>query len=148
MPILMENIIKIFEDKLKEKGLTLNLQLDKSLPSIYADPFQIEQMLINLVDNAIKYSEKGEIKISAQPKNGTVTIEIRDEGVGISDEHIPRIFERFYVVNKARSRKSGGTGLGLSIVKHIVLLHKGTIDVESKVDEGTKFTIILPVKPE
>jgi len=144
---IVENIMKIFEDKLKEKGLKLRLSVNEFLPGITADPFKIEQMIINLVDNAIKYSEKGEITVSMVPADGFVRIQIEDQGIGIPKEHLNRIFERFYVVNKARSRNLGGTGLGLSIVKHIVLLHNGKIEVKSIPEKGTLFTIYLPVKP-
>ena len=82
---------------------------------------------------------------SLKKKNGFVSIEVQDTGIGIPQEHIPRIFERFYVVDKSRSRKLGGTGLGLSIVKHIALLHDGKVMVESTIGEGTTFTVILPV---
>jgi len=102
------------------------------------DPFKLEQVLINLIDNAIKYTERGEIVISVSQRNETIITEIQDTGIGIPREHLSRIFERFYVVDKSRSRKLGGTGLGLSIVKHIVLLHKGKIDVENIPGTGTK----------
>ncbi|HDK35616.1 MAG TPA: GHKL domain-containing protein, partial [Bacteroidetes bacterium] len=110
------------------------------------DSFKLEQMFINLIDNAIKYTERGEINILLSKNSREVKIEIKDTGIGIPREHLPRIFERFYVVDKSRSRKLGGTGLGLSIVKHIVLLHDGTIDVVSKPLIGTTFTIKLPLK--
>jgi len=103
-------------------------------------------MFLNLLDNAIKYTEKGGIYISLEKKEEQrAMIEVQDTGVGISEEHLSRIFERFYVVDKSRSRKLGGTGLGLSIVKHIVLLHNGKIDVESNLGSGTKFLITLPI---
>jgi two-component system phosphate regulon sensor histidine kinase PhoR len=142
----IENILRIFEHRLKEKELDLKLEIEDSIPLIKADLFQLEQMLINLIDNAIKYTEKGEISISLKSKDKEwVTIEVQDTGIGIPKEHLPRIFERFYVVDKSRSRGLGGTGLGLSIVKHTVLLHNGTIDVESSPGSGTKFSITLPI---
>ncbi|MFM8733968.1 MAG: sensor histidine kinase [Pirellulales bacterium] len=109
----------------------------------------LEQALINLVDNAINSSEAGRsiwISATAEPAEaaGGVTIRIRDEGCGIEPEHLPRLFERFYRVDKARSRNLGGTGLGLSIVKHIVQAHGGTVGVESTPGVGTTFTIRLP----
>lgn len=102
--------------------------------------------MINLIDNAINYTDKGFIKISFFKDSENAYFEIEDSGIGIPKEHIDRIFERFYVVDKSRSRKSGGTGLGLSIVKHIVLLHKGKIEVESELGKGSKFKIIIPQK--
>ena len=108
----------------------------------------IEQAVINLVDNAIKSSEPGRaVRIAAAADvavPGGVTIAVRDQGCGIAAEHLPRLFERFYRVDKARSRKAGGTGLGLSIVKHIVQAHGGTVAVESEPGVGSTFTIRLP----
>jgi two-component system, OmpR family, phosphate regulon sensor histidine kinase PhoR len=142
---LIENIKTLFEPRFKEKNLVLKLDIEEKLPLISGDSFKLEQMLINLVDNAIKYTEKGEVKITARRLNQDIRIEIKDTGIGMAKEHLPRIFERFYVVDKSHSRKMGGTGLGLSIVKHIVLLHNGKIDVESTPGVGTKFIITLPM---
>ena len=139
-----ENILKVFEHGAQEKGIELKLEAAKDLKTVQADPFKLEQMFINLIDNAIKYTEKGAISITLSQKDSKSIIEIQDTGIGIPSTHLPRIFERFYVVDKSRSKKLGGTGLGLSIVKHIVLLHGGTIDVESSQGIGTKFTIVLP----
>ena len=144
---LTGNIMKIFEPRLKEKGLAISSEMSDALPSIKADPFKLEQMFVNLLDNAIKYTEKGEIRVTIGSADGKVTILVTDTGIGIPRQDLGRIFERFYVVDKSRSRKFGGTGLGLSIVKHIVLLHNGTIDVESSSDGGSSFTITLPVDP-
>jgi len=116
----------------------------EDLPPIKADLFKLEQMLVNLLDNAVKYTDRGEITVSVAVQDKRVRIQVRDTGIGIPKEDIPRIFERFYVVDKSRSRKSGGTGLGLSIVKHIVLLHHGTIDIESALGKGTSVTVTLP----
>ena len=143
---LAENILKVFEQVAKEKGIQLKLSAGEGLKTIQADPFKLEQMFINLLDNAIKYTEKGEASISLRQEDSKSIIEIQDTGIGIPGSHLPRIFERFYVVDKSRSKKLGGTGLGLSIVKHIVLLHGGTIDIESFLGMGTKFTITLPFR--
>ncbi|MDD5529219.1 MAG: ATP-binding protein [bacterium] len=142
---LVENTLKIFEEKLKNKEINVKLDVKEPFPNIKADSFKLEQMLINLIDNAIKYTDKGEIKISLKAIDKMIKIEIEDTGIGIPGKDLSRIFERFYVVDKSRSRKSGGTGLGLSIVKHIILAHNGQIDVESKVGSGTKFSIVLPL---
>ncbi|HME42710.1 MAG TPA: ATP-binding protein [Syntrophorhabdales bacterium] len=141
---LVQNILHMFDHRLKEKGLTFSLEAARGLPGIQADSFKLEQMFVNLIDNAIKYTEEGGITLSLQPTDGKVTVQVRDTGIGIPEKDIPRIFERFYVVDKSRSRKIGGTGLGLSIVKHIVLLHSGTIDVQSSRDTGTTIIIELP----
>ena len=144
---MAENLTKIFEPAIRINNLRFNLNFQNGLPEIEADPYKIEQMLINLIDNSIKYTEKGEITFSiVMVLNDKVKIEITDTGIGIKREDIDRIFERFYVVNKARSRKQGGTGLGLSIVKHIVMLHKGEIDIDSQLGLRTKIMVILPVK--
>ncbi|MDD5597644.1 MAG: ATP-binding protein, partial [Victivallaceae bacterium] len=107
----------------------------------------LEQALINLTDNAIKYSEPGSrVEISAALEDEFVIIKVKDNGPGIAREHLPRLFERFYRVDKARSRKLGGTGLGLAIVKHIAQLHGGSISVESELGQGSTFTLRIPVK--
>jgi len=141
---LAENVARIFEQRLKDKQLTLVVDIKEKLPTIKADLFKLEQVLVNLLDNAVKYTQRGEIVVSADVRGKQASIQVRDTGIGIPKDAIPRIFERFYVVDKSRSRKYGGTGLGLSIVKHIVLLHHGTINVESTPREGTTFTVILP----
>jgi two-component system, OmpR family, phosphate regulon sensor histidine kinase PhoR len=106
----------------------------------------LEQAVVNLVDNAVQYSPQGSsIEIVASRVDGDITISVRDHGTGISKDHLSRIFERFYRVDKARSRKAGGTGLGLAIVKHIVNAHGGRVTVESTLGEGSTFTIILPL---
>lgn len=142
---IIRDVLKIFESKLKEKKLKLELAAPDMLPLIKVDSFLMEQLFINLIDNAIKYTKEGEVKVEIIPQKQKIKIRVSDTGIGIPEEHINRIFERFYVVDKARSRQLGGTGLGLSIVKHIVLLHNGEISVDSKVGRGTTFTIILPV---
>jgi two-component system phosphate regulon sensor histidine kinase PhoR len=109
----------------------------------------VEQAVINLVDNALKYSESGKTvwlsaAASEPPGPRELVLRVRDEGCGIEPIHLPRLFERFYRVDKARSRNLGGTGLGLSIVKHIVQAHMGAVSVDSEPGVGTTFTIRLP----
>ncbi len=142
---IIENTLSIFGQKIEKKGLMIEKHIQEKLPSIKGDSFMLEQVFINLIDNAIKYTESGKIKISAKKEDNYIKIEVEDTGIGIPEKNLPRIFERFYVVDKSRSRKMGGTGLGLSIVKHVILLHNGRIDVESKVGKGTKFIIHLPI---
>ena len=141
---VMKNIHELFISKLKEKGLYFKISIPQSLKFIRADRSKLEQALINLVDNAIKYTEKGGISIMVAKEEENIKIEISDTGIGISKEHISRIFERFYVVDRSRSRKKGGTGLGLSIVKHIIELHNGKISVKSFPHKGTIFSISIP----
>jgi two-component system, OmpR family, phosphate regulon sensor histidine kinase PhoR len=143
---LIRDVTGIFAHRaeIQEIGLVANVSED--LPFITADAYLLEQVLVNLIDNALKYTESGEVRISCE-REGTnlVRIEVHDTGIGIPEESLSRIFERFYVVDKSRSRKQGGTGLGLAIVKHIVQSHAGTIDVQSAVGKGTRFMIRLPV---
>jgi two-component system phosphate regulon sensor histidine kinase PhoR len=142
---LVNNVFGFYEKQMAAKGLKSIVEIDKKVPKIKADPFKLEQLFINLIENAIKYTERGEIRVNAKKENIAVVIEVSDTGIGIPAKHLPRIFERFYVVDKSRSRESGGTGLGLSIVKHIVQLHNGEISVDSKLAKGTKFIIVLPI---
>lgn len=142
---MMERVFKIFDPQMREKKLMRELKVEDALPFIKADSFKLEQAFVNLIDNAVKYTEQGKITLSLKQRDNQVMIEVEDTGIGIPDEHIPRIFERFYVVDKSRSKRLGGTGLGLSIVKHIVHLHNGTIDVKSTPNQGTTFSITLPI---
>jgi two-component system phosphate regulon sensor histidine kinase PhoR len=144
---LARRVADLFAARAQEKGLEFKVEAGPRLPTVRADAFQIEQLLINLVDNAVKYTEKGGVVIGLRTENGTVVLEVRDSGSGIPEEHRERIFERFYRVDKSRSRILGGTGLGLSIVKHIVQLHGGSIDVRSDEGKGTTFSVHLPVEP-
>jgi two-component system phosphate regulon sensor histidine kinase PhoR len=110
------------------------------------DANYLDRALFNLIDNAVKYTrEGGEIRLSTGATDGVVTIDVSDNGIGIPLEDQPRIFERFYRVDRSRSREMGGTGLGLSIVKHVVQSHGGTIDVESALGSGSRFSIRLPI---
>ena len=139
------NAMKILEKKIRGKGLTLDAAIPDDLPLFFGEPFKLEQMLINLLDNAVRYTEKGGIRLAIRAEEGRLLIRVQDTGIGISKEHLPRIFERFYVADKSRARELGGTGLGLSIVKHIVLLHNGNIRVNSEPGVGTEFEITLPL---
>jgi two-component system phosphate regulon sensor histidine kinase PhoR len=142
---LAENVLRIFEKPAGEKGLTLVLEAAQGLPAVMADPYEVERLLINLVDNAVKYTEKGRVTLRLAAVENKFVLEVADTGIGIDAEHLPHVFERFYVADKSRSKKSGGTGLGLSIAKHIVLAHQGTISVKSRLGEGTTFIVSLPL---
>lgn len=145
LPELIKNISVIFEQKLKEKQINLVHNFENDIPLIQADAFRLEQLMINLIDNAIKYSQIGEIEVRLSKDSDKVIIEVKDTGVGIPKEHHSRIFERFYTVDRSHSRKTGGTGLGLSIVKHIVQAHNGEISIDSEVGKGTNFIVKIPV---
>jgi two-component system phosphate regulon sensor histidine kinase PhoR len=125
-------------------GLAVSLAAGPAVP-LEADARLIEQVIANLLDNAVKYTERGSIEVRAGTSGGQAWCEVQDTGPGIPQEDQPRIFERFYRVDKARSREKGGTGLGLSIVKHIVLLHGGTVSVKSQLGQGATFRFDLPV---
>jgi two-component system, OmpR family, phosphate regulon sensor histidine kinase PhoR len=143
---VLDNVTELFTPRAEAKGVKLSAPLPPGLPLLPADPYLLEQMLVNLVDNAVKYTEGGSVTVSASVEEPWMAIRVSDTGIGIPPEHQPRIFERFYVVDKARSRTMGGTGLGLSIVKHITHLHGGTIAVESTIGAGTVFTVRLPLR--
>lgn len=144
---LASNVVKIFEPRLRAKNLSCVVDAEPNLPPVMLDRFRFDQVLVNLLDNAINYTEQGSITIRMCRTDDRVRLSVQDTGLGIAPEHLERIFERFYTVDKSRARKYGGTGLGLSIVKHIVLLHGGTICVASEVNHGTTFTIELPLTP-
>lgn len=130
-----------------EKGVNLSLEIQDGIPPIPANGFLVERMLTNLMENSAKYTPRGgSVNVRAGRENGSLRIEVEDDGIGIPPEHRERIFERFYRVDKDRSRKIGGTGLGLSIVKHIVLQHEGTIRVESEEGGGSSFVVELPYR--
>lgn len=140
----LEKILPGFSSQFKSKNIEVKNELPENI-FINADRNKIEQVFINLIDNAIKFNkEKGTIRIYAEEFGGKLKVFVEDSGLGIPEKDIPRIFERFYRVDKARSRELGGTGLGLSIVKHIVELHKGSVGVESIEGLGSKFWFILP----
>ncbi len=144
---ILKDIEKLFHKKAEEKGLNLLIEVEEKPFYIKVDPYLFEEMLVNLVDNAIRYTDRGSVSVKIYRGKGGFFVEVKDTGIGIPKEHIDRIFERFYVVDKSRSKRTGGTGLGLSIVKHIVLLHNGKIDVRSVPGEGTTFTIFIPQNP-
>ncbi len=140
-----EEVILGFSSQLKKGGIEVKNELPADL-SVKADKERVGQVLTNLLDNAIKFNkEKGSIRVYSQKSIGKLKIVVEDLGIGIPEKDIPRIFERFYRVDKARSRELGGTGLGLSIVKHIVELHGGRVGVESAEGFGSKFWFTLPV---
>jgi two-component system phosphate regulon sensor histidine kinase PhoR len=136
--------VELSKIKAEKKNITVELVCDESIAAKINSAL-IEQAVLNLIDNAIKYSnDNSNVKISVQKQEKEILISVCDKGCGIEKQHLSRIFERFYVVDKSRSRKLGGTGLGLSIVNHISQVHGGCVTVESKVNEGSTFTIHLP----
>ena len=132
----------------EEKQVTINAHRNKKPVYIIGNPDHVEQMLINLIENAIKYNKPGgSVTVHVFGNDREANLTISDTGIGIPEEHLPRLFERFYRVDKGRSRSMGGTGLGLAIVKHIVRGMNGEIEVHSKFGEGTEFLVTLPIAP-
>jgi two-component system, OmpR family, phosphate regulon sensor histidine kinase PhoR len=141
---ILLDVYNLLKNTAEKKNVLLSLKYN-NVRNLVGDEDKFKQMIINLVDNGIKYTEPGDsVTIEVKDDRRQCIIIVKDTGVGISQEHIPRLFERFYRVDKARSRAKGGTGLGLAIVKHVVILFEGTIEVESKLGEGSKFTIKIP----
>lgn len=144
---ILEDCVQGLLPQAKERGIEIILDINEKLPPLFANKDLLTQAIINLIDNGIKYTNAGgHIKVKAMAKTGQLLIQVSDSGIGIPREDMPRIFERFYRVDKARSRDGGGTGLGLSIVKHIMEQHGGQINVESHLGQGTTFTLLFPLK--
>ena len=142
-------VCNMLEDTAKKKNIALSLDADEEL-YIEANKDHVRQLLINLIENAIKYTlDNGSVAVSVKLEDeDKVVFRVKDTGIGIAQEHIPRLFERFYRVDKGRSRNMGGTGLGLAIVKHIVMDMGGKIDVQSELNVGTEFIVTLPYAAE
>ncbi|RPI14560.1 MAG: HAMP domain-containing histidine kinase [Ignavibacteriae bacterium] len=141
---ILETAYEDYKHKAGEKNINIKINCDCELTG-NVNKLLIEQAIGNLVDNAIKYSDKNkEITVEAIEENGSLILNVHDEGYGISKEHFPRLFERFYRIDKSRSREVGGTGLGLAIVKHIAQVHGGTVEVSSTPGTGSVFTIKIP----
>jgi signal transduction histidine kinase len=153
MPVnLAERISKLMDMMLpaaQKKSQTITANVPTYLPVIHGDADYIERAISNLLDNAVKYTpEGGRIEVSATLGDGKVVVTVSDDGIGIPPADLPRIFERFYRVDKSRSRDMGGTGLGLAIVKHVAAAHNGTVEVSSELGLGSTFRLILPTVPE
>ncbi len=136
--------IQLCRPKAEKQNIRINFECEKDTTATF-DPTLIEQAIVNLLDNAIKFSEpESTIQVKSHHQDDRMIISVQDHGIGIAQKHLPRLFERFYRVDKARSRSMGGTGLGLAIVKHIAQAHGGHVSVESKLGEGSRFSIHLP----
>src|SRR5919106_1030846 len=144
---LFESVIRDWGKQLAEKQLKVTVDFSPDARTIRADETRLHEVLYNLLENAVKYSrENGEIRMQAAPRDHEIVLSVTDNGIGISKDDLPRIFERFYRADKARSRELGGTGLGLAIVKHIVQLHGGRVEAESEVGRGTTIRVVLPTR--
>jgi len=144
---ILREVVQSFFEIARSQGIELQVE-DNAPTQVNADREAIHQVFANLVDNGLKYGASGKrIVLGTRQVARGVEFSVRDFGPGISSEHLPRLFERFYRVDKARSRESGGTGLGLAIAKHIVLAHGGTIRAESELNHGSVFLFTLPTPP-
>jgi len=142
---IVNRCINVLGKSARDKSLSIKLDIPADFPKVLGDHKRLLQVLLNLLDNAVKYTpENGSIIVSAASNRETAQIDISDTGIGISERDLPRIFERFYRVDKARSRELGGTGLGLSIVKHIVQAHNGQVWVKSTLGRGSTFSFTIP----
>jgi two-component system phosphate regulon sensor histidine kinase PhoR len=141
---VLQASIQMCEKKASDKNIDVQLECPNDLTAPM-NGHLLEQAIVNLVDNAVKYSEPGgKVHVSANQDGDNLVIRVQDWGCGIARKHLPRLFERFYRVDKARSRELGGTGLGLAIVRHIALVHRGSVSVESEVGAGTTVSFTFP----
>ena len=144
---LINEIIEQFEIKANEKKIKLLHDYNSTNVFVWADKGKISQVLSNLISNSIKYGKKGGVtKISCHQTKEKCTVFVKDNGIGIAEKNIDRLFERFYRVDKSRSRDQGGTGLGLAIVKHIIEAHKENVFVKSTVKKGTEFSFSIALQ--
>jgi two-component system phosphate regulon sensor histidine kinase PhoR len=142
---ITQRLIKGLAPMAKTKDVTIHNHLTAALPKVRADKDKLAQILMNLIDNAIKFNKQGgRVEISADVANGAVQVTVKDTGVGIAPDDLPRVFERFYRADKARSHDTAGTGLGLAIVKHLVEAHQGSVQAQSIHGQGSTFTFSLP----
>jgi two-component system phosphate regulon sensor histidine kinase PhoR len=148
---LIGRVLEIFQDQARKKQIALSQKIQPGLPPLLGNSDRLQQLLINLIDNAVKYTpEGGQVEatasVAANHRPAMVEIAVADTGCGIAEKDLPRLTERFYRVDKARSRELGGTGLGLAIVKHIVQAHHGQLKIESRIQQGTTVRVFLPVE--
>jgi signal transduction histidine kinase len=142
---VIEEVLKIVGPSAKEKGLSLKFEVSPAIIEIVSDRHRVHQVLLNVLNNAVKFTGKGEVKVECYRGNGIVSIEISDTGIGIKKEHLDEIFKPFVLIGNELTWNKPGTGLGLSISKKLIELLQGSIEVQSEFGEGTTFTITLPV---
>ena len=145
LPEFLHGIMRDWEKRFAAKKLKSHLNFPGTLPHPLADETRLQELIYNLLDNAVKYSKSGgTVFLRAESEGDLVRISVADQGAGIPPDDLPRIFERFYRVDKSRSSEQSGTGLGLSIVKHIAQLHGGSVEAKSELGKGTTITVTLP----
>jgi two-component system phosphate regulon sensor histidine kinase PhoR len=146
--VRLEEVVRQASEAMEPSAVGKHLRIHRNVPEdlvARADPKALEQVLLNLLDNAIKYTpEGGIVELSGEREPGQTLLSVRDSGLGIDPKHLPRLFERFYRVDRGRSREMGGTGLGLSIVRHLVQAMDGDVRVSSQLGAGSTFTVVLP----
>jgi len=142
---IVQKVVEDIQDQAQKKNIEIDIQIPQNFPQVLADPESLKEAFSNLLNNAVKYTkEHGTVNVSAKQKKGLLEIEVRDTGIGIASENLPEIFSEFYRAPNAKSYKIEGTGLGLAIVKEIVEAHQGSLEVQSELEKGTTFTVILP----
>jgi signal transduction histidine kinase len=141
---VVREIFAAVQESAGRKGLQLVADVPPGAATVHADPTAFRQVVGNLVENAVRYTATGSITVRSRLEAGGVWIDVRDTGVGIAAEHLPRIFERFYRVDAGRSRELGGTGLGLAIVRHLVDAHGGRVEAASAPGRGTTISVFFP----
>jgi two-component system phosphate regulon sensor histidine kinase PhoR len=142
---LVRRAVELLTDAAREKGVQIEIA-ESPLPPLLGDAEGMERLVVNLLENAVKYNRpEGKVLLRLARSDGEAVLEVSDTGIGIPPESIPRIFERFYRVDKGRSREEGGTGLGLAIVKHVAQAHRGNVEVESRLGRGSTFRVRLPL---
>ena len=142
---LLKKLYDRFSNQLLESKKNLILSIPHDIPRAYSDPERVEQILVNLLWNALCYTSEGSVTMWADVKQGMLWVSVIDTGIGISEEDLPHIFERFWRSDRSRNRKSGGTGIGLAITKHLVELQQGIITVESILEQGSTFSFSIPI---
>ena len=142
---MIEQAVELVRSKAEKRGISIEVDLPGEPPQFEGDVDSMDQLISNLLDNAVKYNrERGSIRISLTTVDGHIVLVVADTGLGIPAESVPRVFERFYRVDKGRARDEGGTGLGLALVKHAALLHGGSVDLKSQLGAGSTFRVVLP----
>ncbi|MDB9334127.1 hybrid histidine kinase/response regulator HrmK [Nodularia spumigena] len=147
VPEICRNVLALVKEKAANKGLQLRLKLDPNVTTLVADPLRLKQMLLNLLFNALKFTKTGTVGLEVLPKDRFVYFIVWDTGVGISKENQARLFQPYFQIANTVVNRHEGTGLGLTVTRKLVEIHGGWLEVESEVDHGSRFTIILPVKP-
>ncbi|MCB1033747.1 MAG: hypothetical protein KDD47_07930 [Acidobacteria bacterium] len=143
---LVQSVVEVLDSRARAKEVRLEVAVEDPAPSVSGDAVELERMLLNLLENAIKYNRQGgEVRLGLRSVGQAAVLEVRDSGIGIPPEALERIFERFYRVDKGRARDEGGTGLGLAIVKHAARRHGGKVEVESTLGKGSTFRVHLPL---